>query len=314
MPLCKSCGVDGGGRFCHGCGTPFHSTPANSETPQPTAIASANGKSAVSPWMIAGLVFMPSVFAWFTLRRGFSSRVRTAAFCWLGFLLLFGLSQNVTQRRASDPAFSAVGEPSSPDGCAGGEEIRHVDQRTGEVRILCRSTCSLATPQLQALCPKAKELSRCVASDDTYVMMPPRQVAVLQPGHFVSFGTQMGPVWFVTSGGELVSVNGIAKSLCYDSVPDAIAFVGKRLRDRAAQRGSSAETYEGVYRAGGYVYQDCSRFEIEVGSIYHRELWQDSDEPEKRAMARAAKKAHVPYKMGEDIYAKVSALCYEAVQ
>jgi hypothetical protein len=36
-----------------------------------------------------GVILLPIVFAWFTLRRGYSASTRVAAFVWLGVNLFF---------------------------------------------------------------------------------------------------------------------------------------------------------------------------------------------------------------------------------
>jgi len=38
-----------------------------------------------------GIVLLPAIFAWFTLRRGYSSSTRIAAFVWLGVNLVFAV-------------------------------------------------------------------------------------------------------------------------------------------------------------------------------------------------------------------------------
>lgn len=40
-------------------------------------------------WLIIGIVLVPLIFAWFTLRQGYSKKVRTVSFAWLVVSLLF---------------------------------------------------------------------------------------------------------------------------------------------------------------------------------------------------------------------------------
>jgi len=46
------------------------------------------GKKTVSPLLIVGIVFMPYIFAWFTLRDEYSVKARNISFAWLGFLFI----------------------------------------------------------------------------------------------------------------------------------------------------------------------------------------------------------------------------------
>ncbi|WP_319783566.1 hypothetical protein [Oceanisphaera sp. IT1-181] len=47
------------------------------------------GKRKVSHYLGAGIVFLPIVFAWLTLRKGYSNWLRIGAFIWLGVFLYF---------------------------------------------------------------------------------------------------------------------------------------------------------------------------------------------------------------------------------
>jgi len=42
----------------------------------------------VRVWLGIGIFFLPQIFSWFTLRKGYSNLVRFAAFGWLGFVFL----------------------------------------------------------------------------------------------------------------------------------------------------------------------------------------------------------------------------------
>lgn len=49
------------------------------------------GKRKVGHYFGAGIVFFPIIFAWFTLRKGYSNWLRIAAFIWLAVFLYFTL-------------------------------------------------------------------------------------------------------------------------------------------------------------------------------------------------------------------------------
>ena len=46
----------------------------------------------LSGWLVIGVPALPVIFAWFTLRRGYSKDVRLGAFLLLGLSVLVGLS------------------------------------------------------------------------------------------------------------------------------------------------------------------------------------------------------------------------------
>ncbi len=45
----------------------------------------------LSAWLIIGVLAFPVIFAWFTLRRGYSEHVRRGAFLLAGMALFFGV-------------------------------------------------------------------------------------------------------------------------------------------------------------------------------------------------------------------------------
>ena len=48
----------------------------------------ANGERHVDFWLGLGIILMPYVFAWFTLREGHTKKARVISFIWLGFFVL----------------------------------------------------------------------------------------------------------------------------------------------------------------------------------------------------------------------------------
>ena len=69
------------GAYCAAQGLPH-------PTSEVTPIAIQSGSRKVDLGLILGIVFMPYIFAWFTLRHGYSRRSRLAAFTWLGCVVL----------------------------------------------------------------------------------------------------------------------------------------------------------------------------------------------------------------------------------
>ena len=47
----------------------------------------ANGERHVDFWLGLGIMFMPYVFAWYTLNDGYTKKARVISFIWLGILL-----------------------------------------------------------------------------------------------------------------------------------------------------------------------------------------------------------------------------------
>ncbi len=46
----------------------------------------------LSGWLLIGVLTLPLIFSWFTLRRGYSKHVRLGAFLHLGLALLLGIT------------------------------------------------------------------------------------------------------------------------------------------------------------------------------------------------------------------------------
>lgn len=50
----------------------------------------------LSLWLILGVYALPLIFAWFTLRRGYSAMVREGAFLLAGFSVVVGAARLLT--------------------------------------------------------------------------------------------------------------------------------------------------------------------------------------------------------------------------
>jgi hypothetical protein len=131
------------------------------------------------------------------------------------------------------------------------------------------------------------------------------------PGVFFNFAG--GPEWYLKDDGTLLAVNGTSRGFCKGLMHIA-EYLGAVDRERAPERGNSPKTYEGVYnKEGNFLYDTCSKYEIEVGAIYNRELFRDPNEPESKSTKRAAKKVGLPLKVASDIYMKTAMQCQRAV-
>lgn len=80
-----------------------------------TAPSAASATRKVSGWLTLGIVVMPAVFSWFTLRSGYSKTARTVALSWMVlFLLVQGVSAPGTKhRQAENTAATAAAEPTA---------------------------------------------------------------------------------------------------------------------------------------------------------------------------------------------------------
>jgi hypothetical protein len=130
MPFCEHCGTEGGGAFCGSCGKPRLAQPAPTAG-RPSARAAVDGGTLASDvsfqvrsgepanrtvgfWLGAGILFVPFVFSWFTLRKGHSPLARGLAMGWLVLFILGSagrgranhstVSQATTSLTTSDPS------------------------------------------------------------------------------------------------------------------------------------------------------------------------------------------------------------------
>lgn len=178
-----------------------------------------------------------------------------------------------------------------PDACA-------------RVRAIVRTDC---TPQVSAIA------ERCTVSNEPRVGIGVEVGTpdTRGPGVFVNFAGS--PEWFLKDDGTLLTVNGTARGAC-KGLTNIIEYIGSRERELAPKRGDSPKTYEGVYdKAGNFLFDTCSQYEIEVAAIYNRELFRDPNEPESKSTKRAAKKVGLPLKLASDIYMKTMMQCQRAV-
>ena len=58
-----------------------------------------NGERHVDFWLGLGIMFMPYVFAWFTLRDGHTKKARVISFVWLGFVVLGNLGTIISSTK-----------------------------------------------------------------------------------------------------------------------------------------------------------------------------------------------------------------------
>ena len=98
---CSECGskVSDAARFCIYCGMP---NPGKYQKTKNTKVGFLLG---------IGILFLPFVFSWFTLRNGYSTVVRAIAFAWLSFVFLFILvnRDNIESRREKNaPSISSM--------------------------------------------------------------------------------------------------------------------------------------------------------------------------------------------------------------
>lgn len=168
---------------------------------------------------------------------------------------------------------------------------------------------------LKAKCSRAGgflDPARCEASKQPSVaMLDAETLELLGDGQFVNLGR--APEWFLRDDGTLMTSNGTAMGFC-DDMPNVIDFAGAQARATAPKRGDSPKTYEGVFdKAGNFLFEDCSQYEIEVAAGVKEELFRNPDEDEDKAMKRAAKRAGLPVKLAGDIYAKAAMQCTLAV-
>jgi hypothetical protein len=49
----------------------------------------------LSAWLVLGILALPPVFAWFTLRSGYSTNVRAGALLYMGLGMALGLMKTI---------------------------------------------------------------------------------------------------------------------------------------------------------------------------------------------------------------------------
>jgi hypothetical protein len=151
MPFCANCGAEGSKSFCATCGQPLaHGAKGHDVSPVPSSDSGIPVPRPVSKRLVAGIVFAPWIFSWFTLRKGYSGMVRGLSFSWLALLVL----GNVQGRTHSPPmsANSATASVTTAGAevplhqsndadnldCPESQRIRKLDARTGTMANECR--------------------------------------------------------------------------------------------------------------------------------------------------------------------------------
>lgn len=96
--FCPKCGKanDDQGKFCAGCGNALQGQAAPSAAPTPgttSPTVAVAGPTAVPPRKVGvllgiGIMFVPVVFSWFTLRKGHSTLARAVSLGWCGVFFI----------------------------------------------------------------------------------------------------------------------------------------------------------------------------------------------------------------------------------
>lgn len=76
---------------------PVTSLPGMRAAPMANSLGLEPRKS-VGGWLVVGILFLPYVFSWFTLRRGYSTAARVLSFVWLGVVLIGFFSKSINDR------------------------------------------------------------------------------------------------------------------------------------------------------------------------------------------------------------------------
>lgn len=107
----------------------------------------------VSAGLIIGIVLMPFVFAWFTLRKGYSSLARIGAFGWLIGLYSLGILFPVSDDKVTEPAKNMAAKSAPVETVresvqkTSNESPMH-SQATSVVTAMCHSLASPLNPEI----------------------------------------------------------------------------------------------------------------------------------------------------------------------
>jgi hypothetical protein len=120
-----------------------------------------------------GIVFMPYIFSWLTLRKGHTRTQRIASFGWMGLVLIAAAAAPATDKNAGLAASAATGSlqqrvadqprPQSADHAAvqdcaarGMRSVQKVDTGSGAMTVTCEPSASAATAAPASAAPVPK--------------------------------------------------------------------------------------------------------------------------------------------------------------
>jgi hypothetical protein len=114
----------------------------STDTVVPSAPTPAPVKRSVGFLLGVGIFFLPYIFAWFTLRKGYSTLARVVSFGWMALVVLFVISsQGHTPARGTQSASVSAsnGSPSTPAAVVGAssaasESDWYYEQTTDQMR------------------------------------------------------------------------------------------------------------------------------------------------------------------------------------
>ncbi len=166
MSFCEHCGVDGDGNFCAACGKPRKSQSpaarvAASLPAGPTVAARVPQQPRKISVRLGIAIFLaPFIFAWFTLRNGYSALSRGIAFGWMVLLFILpglaadaGRPYGVHERPAKSTVAAEPNRDQAPvvaaamPACPSGTTLAHrIDPKTGAAQPYCATEEKAAPP------------------------------------------------------------------------------------------------------------------------------------------------------------------------
>ena len=87
------------------------------------------GKRKVGHYFGAGIVFLPIIFAWLTLRKGYSNWLRIGAFIWLGVFLYFTFPSPKEELPSAPTVTEAQSAVEAPDAVQQGTHLTNMSQQ-----------------------------------------------------------------------------------------------------------------------------------------------------------------------------------------